>query len=889
MNKILVALILLVVSVTGICQNGALRLVVPHPFFMKPNHYLINGDYGISCRYDAYKEERVYCLYDLKKKQLIHSESNATFEIPALAFLDNEPTGDYYLDRYLTANERPTFLKSDGFADTLRITDRNNKLVFSQASGEMYIEDKQQRLIPFSSPGFKLIFDAGEEICISISPDASHIAISGQDKIHVFDVAAGNLIWVSERLENTRYGFSLMVNQTIVVPQLHASQKYKHLYWYNYGTNTIEYSSEMSMNASLLYEYQAYDHLMILLGSPESKKPVSSFYIDLRTGFFSDQTNHQKQDPNHLAFYMRDSIVAPKLSPTVYADYFENYTIYPGWLYYLNEFYTVDEDLKEITKRKLTPVTADVEFFYENGYFNDDYVRYQIISTYRNRITYKEITDDIAYYQIIRLKKEILFWNGLNPEGERNVSLVVTPDGNPIFITPDNYFFAPKEKLSYLSFDVNGTIYSFEQFDLKYNRPDIILDRLGYADETLISAYYQAYKKRLSKMGFTEEMLKDDFNLPEIKIEDVDHIPSSTDESSINLRLNCEDDMYPLDRINIWLNDVAIYGENGISVRKENVSSLDTLLTINLARGKNKIQVAVLNQAGAESYKETVEIECTAGKSGTDLYLVTIGASEFKDARYNLAYAAKDAQDVEALFVKSTFFENVYSTSMLNEEITLENVSRLKDFLANAGINDQVIIFVAGHGVLDADFNYYFASHDMDFQNPSARGIPYEAIEGLLDGIRPLKKLLFMDTCHSGEVDKEEIQLSENQSHSENDVVFRNVGVAIENKETQLGLQNTSELMRSMFTDLRKGTGSTVISSAGGVEFAMESDTWQNGLFTYCLINGLSTRAADLDHDKEITISELQVYVQSEVSKLSNGRQTPTSRIVNQQMDYRIW
>jgi len=111
----------------------------------------------------------------------------------------------------------------------------------------------------------------------------------------------------------------------------------------------------------------------------------------------------------------------------------------------------------------------------------------------------------------------------------------------------------------------------------------------------------------------------------------------------------------------------------------------------------------------------------------------------------------------------------------------------------------------------------------------------------------------------------------------------------IENKENQLGLQNTSELMKSLFTDLRKGTGVTVISSAGGVEFAMESDSWQNGLFTYCLINGLTTQVADLNGDNMITVSELQIYVQTEVSKLSNGKQTPNSRIQNNEMDYRVW
>lgn len=51
----------------------------------------------------------------------------------------------------------------------------------------------------------------------------------------------------------------------------------------------------------------------------------------------------------------------------------------------------------------------------------------------------------------------------------------------------------------------------------------------------------------------------------------------------------------------------------------------------------------------------------------------------------------------------------------------------------------------------------------------------------------------------------------------------------------------------------------------------------------------LMNKAADLNRDKEISISELQKYVSKEVNKLSNGLQTPTSRIQNNELDYRLW
>ena len=96
-------------------------------------------------------------------------------------------------------------------------------------------------------------------------------------------------------------------------------------------------------------------------------------------------------------------------------------------------------------------------------------------------------------------------------------------------------------------------------------------------------------------------------------------------------------------------------------------------------------------------------------------------------------------------------------------------------------------------------------------------------------------------------------------------------------------------MMKELFTDLRRGTGTTVLSSAGGAEFAMESKDWKNGLFTYSLLFGLRNNSADLNEDGIIMLSELQLYVTDRVSKLSHGKQTPTTRIQNITLDYRIW
>ena len=457
-------------------------------------------------------------------------------------------------------------------------------------------------------------------------------------------------------------------------------------------------------------------------------------------------------------------------------------------------------------------------------------------------------------------------------------------------ITNDNYYYTSKNGLMLIKYRVNGNIYPPEQFDLKYNRPDIVLSRLGYADSTLIKAYHRAYLKRIKKMGFKEEELNGDFHIPESKIINFEYLPTTTDSSDIGLDLHFEDSKYKLDRINIWINNVAIYGINGIDLRAENVSNIDKNIKLELLTGDNKIQVSCLNQKGAESYKETVNIAYKPKQeTKPNLYLVTIGTSKYKDERFNLEYAAKDAQDVANLFKEDKYFDKVIIKTLTNEQVTKESIAKLKNFFNQASRNDQVIVFVAGHGVLDANLDYYLASNDMDFNYPDKRGISYEELENVLDGIKPLKKILFVDACHSGEIDKEEMKLAEAANTKVGDVVFRSAGAGVVNKTNNLGLKNTSELTKELFTDLRRGTGATVVSSAGGGEYAMESGEWKNGLFTYSLINGIKSKKADLNKDGKIMLSELQKYVQSQVLELSDGKQQPTSRIENISMDFRVW
>jgi WD40 repeat protein/uncharacterized caspase-like protein len=470
--------------------------------------------------------------------------------------------------------------------------------------------------------------------------------------------------------------------------------------------------------------------------------------------------------------------------------------------------------------------------------------------------------------------------------GRELCRMVEFRDGSWAVVTPDNYYLASRGALDGIAFSMGLHVFPFDQFDLKCNRPDIVLERVGMASKEMIAAYRHAYQKRLKRMGMTEDMLGDDFHVPEVAVTSSANLV--TQNATLKLNVKASDSSYLLDRLNVDVNGVPLHGRGGISLRQQPAKTREQEIAVELSAGKNKIDVSVLNEKGAESLKETVAITYDAPPRKPNLYVVAVGVSDYQDERFRLSYADKDARDLADLFEsKRGHFGEVKVLRILNREATQENIRRAKEFLKAAQVDDQVVLFFAGHGLLDRSLDYYFATADFDFKDPARRGLPYEAIEDLLDGTRARKKLLLMDTCHSGELDKEGVQVTESGKKPDETIkvrAFRGLDLEIAPK---VGLDNSYQLLQSVFADLRRGTGAVVISSAGGAEYALESATWKNGVFTHAVLRGLKGEA-DRNRDGRVQVSELRDFVEQEVSRLTQGRQTPTARRENLAVDFPV-
>lgn len=517
---------------------------------------------------------------------------------------------------------------------------------------------------------------------------------------------------------------------------------------------------------------------------------------------------------------------------------------------------------------------------YEEGYLID------ILEGHQNVVTSVGFSSDNTKVITASYDGSFKIWDAAS--GDLIATFIALEGDTQDFViySPDGYFMASKNGTSTVHFTQGKQVFLFDQFDLKFNRPDIMLKRVGYATEELINTYEKAFQKRLAKMGFTEEMLSDEFNAPIVRIDN--QLPKSTSDRLVKLSVSASDELFDIRSINIYANGVPILGQEGENLLTHHKNQFIREYTLKLSAGSNVIEAVAYNEKGVKSMNDRVTIELKAEIEKPDLYLIAIGVSEYNQDEYDLNYAAKDANDIAMLMKSSGAYSTVHEVVLTNEEVTRERIMEVRQALEKTQVDDQVIVFIASHGLLDKDLDYYIATSDIDFSNPSDRGMSYASLEELLDGIPSRKKLMMIDACHSGEVDKESDGLAFNpvaSTPANGEITFR----GFESQASTISLQNSFELMKRLFVDLRKGTGTIVLSSASGSEYAFESSEYKNGIFTYALINAIRSSSADLNKDEKISISELSRYIFEKVAELTGGKQTPTFRRENLEFDYTIW
>ena len=209
-----------------------------------------------------------------------------------------------------------------------------------------------------------------------------------------------------------------------------------------------------------------------------------------------------------------------------------------------------------------------------------------------------------------------------------------------IYLDSSNYYFASKGALNFVGFKVDNQMISFQQFDIYFNRPDIVLEKLPFVSKEFVGQLYKAVEKRHLKLRNTSKEIPSISELPTLKIDinDIKKTQNATFTFVVDALSKNE-----LEKLNVLINGVPVFDVGGIEIYGKQFKDS---ITIDLHSGLNSVDVYVEDTKGYRSLTLSFDIESLHKEEKPDIYIVSIGASRYVDCEYNLKYADKDALEI---------------------------------------------------------------------------------------------------------------------------------------------------------------------------------------------------------------------------------------------------
>jgi hypothetical protein len=248
-------------------------------------------------------------------------------------------------------------------------------------------------------------------------------------------------------------------------------------------------------------------------------------------------------------------------------------------------------------------------------------------------------------------------------------------------------------------------------------------------------------------------------------------------------------------------------------------------------------------------------IPITPERAAADKYAVVVGISHYSDTSgglTNLQFADRDARDFRDFLFSPDggSFPKDNVRLLLNEDATSQNVrSALFTFLTKAQPEDEVVLYIAGHGAADPNDprNLYLLTYDTKLEDMGGTAFPMWQLQDVFTRVLKAKRVVtFADTCHS-------------------------YGFSGERRG-----KKTNNLVNQYLAHYANDADRAVITASDISQLSYEGDKWGggHGVFTYYLLKGLKGEA-DFNKDGTVTAGELFAYIHDNVDKATEGGQSP--------------
>ena len=263
-----------------------------------------------------------------------------------------------------------------------------------------------------------------------------------------------------------------------------------------------------------------------------------------------------------------------------------------------------------------------------------------------------------------------------------------------------------------------------------------------------------------------------------------------------------------------------------------------------------------------------------------NLFCVMIGVTDYKGDELDLKYAAKDATDISnTIAISAKKLLNVdgnnhvlmYNlTTNQDRYLTPEKKSikkTLEEIGKKATANDILLIFFAGHGVMEGETKqFYFLTADASKASATSAitdvGISTIELSEWMkpQNIKAQKRILIFDACNSGQAINDFVKMGTGDQHF--------VAARSDAKAQQI----------KAIDKLNEKSGLFILSASASNQNAYEMGRYSQGLLTYSLLKAIKQQPDILEDGKYLNVSRWFNAAEKTVSDLSkeNGaRQEP--------------
>jgi hypothetical protein len=318
------------------------------------------------------------------------------------------------------------------------------------------------------------------------------------------------------------------------------------------------------------------------------------------------------------------------------------------------------------------------------------------------------------------------------------------------------------------------------------------------------------------------------------------------------------EDSQGIEEVAIFINARPLEEQTGRGVRiseKMPARRFEFAERIPLDVGDNVIEIRAVDTKGFVSEKKIalkyVEIR-------KNIWAVVVGINDYPKAP-KLKWAVNDARAFYKHLVDFIKIPEDNVILLLNRDADLTRLrSMLGTYLKrNAGPEDMVIIYFAGHGASEKDMispdgdglEKYLLPYDADPKDLYASALPMREISHIFYRIQSERLIFIADSCYSGTTGGRTIY--------------------------QSGVR--ANISDAFLDRISSGKGRIILTASGANEVSAEDDRLQHGIFTYYLLKGLKG-PADADKDGLISVDEAYRYVTTYVPRATGQEQHPVKK-----------